>query len=319
MEPAQSQPFSEPLLAAMPQLREKLHLGVPSSNPALYLGHEVCKSTTALGLRAALHLERVQSRSTGKERGAESGNDYFGARYYGSSMGRFMSPDDGSDQDPSDPQSWNLYGYARNNPLVNTDPSGRACIVGGDGSRSDDNSGGESCADVDRNNAQNPVASVVVHANGDSDNGFDPGSLGAGVFGSAQNSTWKNTYGVVNTAAGIEMTGIAIAMPEMFAADAAPLATGVAAAAKNIGRAARLRKLFGTEGPGAIKGNPEQAARQALSRLQETGQLPEGITQADLDHYRQIIDNAARSTNPNGDVQSVREQIVDLAEKLIKR
>ena len=32
-------------------------------------------------------------RSTGKERDAESGNDYFGARYYASSMGRFMSPD----------------------------------------------------------------------------------------------------------------------------------------------------------------------------------------------------------------------------------
>lgn len=30
---------------------------------------------------------------TGKERDTESGNDYFGARYYGSSMGRFMSPD----------------------------------------------------------------------------------------------------------------------------------------------------------------------------------------------------------------------------------
>ena len=31
------------------------------------------------------------SRYTGKERDAESGNDYFGARYYASSMGRFMS------------------------------------------------------------------------------------------------------------------------------------------------------------------------------------------------------------------------------------
>ena len=29
---------------------------------------------------------------TGKERDAESGWDYFGARYYGSSMGRMMSP-----------------------------------------------------------------------------------------------------------------------------------------------------------------------------------------------------------------------------------
>ena len=35
----------------------------------------------------------LASRYTGKERDAESGNDYFGARYYGSSMGRMMSPD----------------------------------------------------------------------------------------------------------------------------------------------------------------------------------------------------------------------------------
>ena len=48
---------------------------------------------------------------TGKERDTESGLDYFGARYYGSSMGRFMSSDDGEDQDVQDPQSWNLYSY----------------------------------------------------------------------------------------------------------------------------------------------------------------------------------------------------------------
>ena len=31
--------------------------------------------------------------STGKERDTESGNDYFGARYYASTMGRWLSPD----------------------------------------------------------------------------------------------------------------------------------------------------------------------------------------------------------------------------------
>ena len=61
---------------------------------------------------------------TGKERDSESGLDYFGARYYGSNMGRFMSPDAPVDQHPSDPQSWNLYSYVRNNPLSNTDPTG---------------------------------------------------------------------------------------------------------------------------------------------------------------------------------------------------
>jgi RHS repeat-associated protein len=60
---------------------------------------------------------------TGKERDAESGNDYFGARYYGSSMGRTLSPDPiGGDM--TNPQSLNKYAYALNNPLRFTDPTG---------------------------------------------------------------------------------------------------------------------------------------------------------------------------------------------------
>jgi RHS repeat-associated protein len=67
---------------------------------------------------------------TGKERDTESGLDYFGARYYGSNMGRFMSPDwaDKPEAVPysslSDPQTLNLYGYMRNNPLGGTDKDG---------------------------------------------------------------------------------------------------------------------------------------------------------------------------------------------------
>ena len=64
---------------------------------------------------------------TGKERDTESGLDYFGARYYASSMGRFMSPDWAAKAEPvpyakcwTDPQSLNLYSYVRNNPLGTT-------------------------------------------------------------------------------------------------------------------------------------------------------------------------------------------------------
>jgi len=65
-------------------------------------------------------------RFTGKERDAESGNDYFGARYYASSMGSFMSPDPlmATPERLLDPQEWNMYAYARNNPLSITDPTG---------------------------------------------------------------------------------------------------------------------------------------------------------------------------------------------------
>ena len=46
------------------------------------------------------------------------------ARYYSSSLGRFMAVDPGDDTDPEDPQSWNKYAYVRNNPLKSIDPKG---------------------------------------------------------------------------------------------------------------------------------------------------------------------------------------------------
>jgi uncharacterized protein RhaS with RHS repeats len=50
----------------------------------------------------------------------------MGARYYTSLAGRFLSPDvPFMDQHADNPQSWNLYAYARNNPLAFTDPTGR--------------------------------------------------------------------------------------------------------------------------------------------------------------------------------------------------
>lgn len=64
---------------------------------------------------------------TGKERDTESGLDYFGARYYGSNIGRFISPDPKilNVQRFLDPQQWNMYVYTRNNPLIYIDPDGR--------------------------------------------------------------------------------------------------------------------------------------------------------------------------------------------------
>ena len=47
-----------------------------------------------------------QYKFTGKERDAESGLDYFGARYFGSALGRFTSPDPlMASAHASDPQS----------------------------------------------------------------------------------------------------------------------------------------------------------------------------------------------------------------------
>ncbi len=69
-----------------------------------------------------------RTRYTGKERDSESGLDNFDFRYFGSSLGRFMQPDDDSAQSALDPQSWNLYSYVENNPLNRTDPDGHDCV-----------------------------------------------------------------------------------------------------------------------------------------------------------------------------------------------
>jgi RHS repeat-associated protein len=63
---------------------------------------------------------------TGKERDPESNLDNFGARYDSSSIGRFISADPGNAGAMNDdPQSWNAYAYARNNPLLYGDPNGQ--------------------------------------------------------------------------------------------------------------------------------------------------------------------------------------------------
>ena len=90
---------------------------------------------------------------TGKERDSESGLDDFGARFYSSSIGRFMQVDeftggpiDVLDPSPSsagplpyadifNPQSLNKYAYTYNNPLRYIDPNGHDAwdIVKGSG------------------------------------------------------------------------------------------------------------------------------------------------------------------------------------------
>jgi RHS repeat-associated protein len=88
--------------------------------------------------------DAAEQHFTGKERDAESGLDYSGARYFGSSMGRFQSPDPSGAafSDPGNPQSWNMYSYVQNNPLNAVDPDGLDCVyIGSDGSLSGFNSG----------------------------------------------------------------------------------------------------------------------------------------------------------------------------------
>lgn len=71
---------------------------------------------------------------TGKERDAETGLDYFGARCFSAAQGRWTSTDWSHSPepvpfvDPGDSQTLNLYGYVRYNPLQLNDPYGHGFL-----------------------------------------------------------------------------------------------------------------------------------------------------------------------------------------------
>ena len=67
---------------------------------------------------------------TGKKRDAETGLDYFGARYYSNGLGRWVSADWSATPIPvpyadfHDPQTLNLYQFVGGNPASKADPDG---------------------------------------------------------------------------------------------------------------------------------------------------------------------------------------------------
>jgi RHS repeat-associated protein len=67
----------------------------------------------------------VRQQFTSQERDVETGLDYFNARYYSPTQGRFVSADSvpGS---IGNPQTLNLYSYVKNNPFRFIDPSGNS-------------------------------------------------------------------------------------------------------------------------------------------------------------------------------------------------
>ena len=68
---------------------------------------------------------------SGKERDAESGLDYFGARYHASFYYRFLSADPIINRQDAlgNPQLWNLYSFCRDSPIAYWDPNGMDFIT----------------------------------------------------------------------------------------------------------------------------------------------------------------------------------------------
>ena len=161
---------------------------------------------------------------TSYERDAESGLDNAQARYYGSSLGRFMSPD------PSgilmvgagNPQGLNLYSYVQDNPINATDPDGLDCVYINDNSvtvlRGD-------CASVtDRGiyfpgsiNIDSLAYDRETHTLGFNYTNDDTGALGSGVIAGVLSTRGANDADRINAVAqGTQMAGYFLSTPKRW-------------------------------------------------------------------------------------------------------
>jgi RHS repeat-associated protein len=104
-----------------------------------------------------------------------SDTDHFGARDYAKTQGRWLHPDPAGPAavDPTNPQTWNRYAYALNNPVSFRDPSGLVDPDPGCG-------GGGGCTNDDAGNAICSVNGI-----GGGNGGGDPPPPGASPVGGA--------------------------------------------------------------------------------------------------------------------------------------
>jgi len=221
---------------------------------------------------------------TGKQRDIESNLDDFGARYFSSQWGRWMSPDWAASPEAvpyatlANPQSLNLYAYVGNDPINGEDPDGHARYATGTGCGNSDptctiddfDDPGHVQADKQASSSfdwQNVVdfaegyvqgiaASVTFGAVGapsqsDSDSslaGQTAGTIAAGVLGTETTKAGIGTAGV-SLAAEAPTAGVSTATLAAGAGVAAAGAAVQAGAAKNASAIAETVAMRNGGGP----------------------------------------------------------------------
>jgi RHS repeat-associated protein len=204
------------------------------------LGVGVGGRTAVQGYGVADDMRR---KFTSKQRDAETGLDYFEARYYSSVTGRFTSPDEfagGPDEyydfhdlaaanptfyaDLTDPQSLNKYVYCYNNPLLYVDPDGHQGI------REYARQAAEAVADTAKGVAKGIASSVSFSRYGapSSDDSI-PDRIGQGIgtvlVGATGTGGIEGGIGMTVVSGG---TALATGVPEVAILGGATLAAGAA-------------------------------------------------------------------------------------------
>ncbi len=252
---------------------------------------------------------------SGKERDAESGLDYFGARYYGSSMGRWLSPDWGEKPmaipyaQYDDPQSLNLYGYVRNNPITRIDADGHEILNANNNDRGNTKwvpCDSQQCRDTDARFADFFFTSFAMVT----------GRIGTLYFGAQAIHDWNS--GNKKTAA---LGMLAVIPGERILGQAAKIGM----AAKSLSRFEKAAE-FGIksykEMTIAIKGTGLEAHHLIPQRFADTL----GVKAADMasialtNTEHQVFTNAWRALIPYGEgtAQATKQNVMDAARQVYK-
>ena len=246
-------------------------------------------------------------RFAGKERDAETGFDYFGGRHYASGSGRFTTVDPGHvNGNVYDPQSWNGYAYARNNPLRYADPDGREyeiCVPGG------------ACGKVSDGYFQyllrNPGAGITLW-NGWIYATVDGRQVAAGTY---RQTSVDLTFDTMLLRAGrVADRGVKASL--IITSPSIVLAAGV-----TVGGAIAGTQMVTIGGEAGLNLLGNQALNQAIGLSQRAllrrffleGQVPPGITRQALELYREIARRAIAEGKDQLGVQAARLKLIEQA------
>jgi RHS repeat-associated protein len=265
---------------------------------------------------------------TSKERDNETGLDYFLARYYSNTQGRFTSVDpEQAGARSDDPQSWNGYAYARNSPLVYTDPFGldyRVCSTDG-----------KECVTYTDKEFEKFMKGAPkegytfkngnVYFNGDLTATYSNSCLSCETLISSLNRTnapiGKATFqaGLLTAFLGVTGgTGAYLLTPYL-----APTVTTLGLGTAGTGTAAAEGSLAGLslqQLNGLIRGSQRELLNRLFGQGMEgaqravaSGEVPAGLTRQALLVYREIAKRAIEKGIDKGGVQAARLKIIEQA------